>query len=196
MLKRIGFGLLVFHCSFLMPAIVGNVFLCTLHINVTCLFSTQKCSAYNLGFLLSVITLFEFVFAQTPHSIQGLITWLTALSMGLSSSIGYVVCKSTSIIFSIYTTGSLVVYLLELLELFVWSCLCVFSKHYKLQMRDDIVSIHLFAEEYLKRNCKVKGILTMKDFNGACGQYENFVHSIEGNLFSFVLWLLIESQHW
>ena len=78
--KRIGLGFLLPLCSFIMSAIVGNVLLCSSQANVTCLIYHSEVfnvssdslwwvlfpsSAYSLGFLLSGITLFEFVFAQT-----------------------------------------------------------------------------------------------------------------------------------
>ena len=166
MLKRIGFGLLLLHCSFLMSGIVGNVLLCSSQTNVTCLFFDSKMfnissdglwwvllpnTAWDLGISLSLITLFEFVFAQTPHSIRGLMTALIVLSATLSSSIGYGVCALASVIFSkmdpwFISNISLAVVSAVYLILFV-----CFSKSYKLRKRDDIVPIHLFAEEYFEK---------------------------------------------
>ena len=157
MLKRIGFSLVLLHCSFLMSAIVENVLLCSSHTNVTCLFSISKCStfllmasgpcvlfpttSYNLGLFLSLITLFEFVFAQTPHSIQGLMTGLTVLPIALSSFIGYGVCKLASVIFSL-TDNWFISKISVAIAIAVYLILFVsFSKCYKLRKRDDIVPV-------------------------------------------------------
>ena len=114
MQKKIGFGLLLLFCSFIMSAVFGNVLLCRSNLNITCLFFHSEMfdassnglwwillpkTIYYLGFLLSTITFFEFVFAQTPHSIRGLIPGLAILSVGLSSFIGYAVHQVLNIFF-------------------------------------------------------------------------------------------------
>ena len=166
MLKRIGFGLLLLHCSFILYAILGNMILCSSQTNVTCLFSDSKMFnisstglwwilfptiVYYLGVLLPLITLAEFVFAQTPHSIRGFVTGMIMLSVGFSSATGiglrklaYVIFPSTDNWFSSHM--ALAVASAEYLILCVF-----FSKRYKLRIRDDIVPIHLFAEEYFEK---------------------------------------------
>ena len=166
MLRRIGFGLLVILFSFFIAGIIGNLLLCNSNTNVTCLFFHSEIlnvssgglwwtllpsTAYNLGYLLSVITLFEFVFAQAPYSIQGLMTGITILSLGLGLAIGYGVCQLVSVLFS--STHS---WFIANISLFVVTALYLilfvsFSKCYVLRKRDDIVPIHLFAEEYLEK---------------------------------------------
>ena len=148
--KRIGIGLVLLHCSFLMSAIVGNILLCGSHINVTCLFFYSEILnmssngfwwdlflniAYNLGLFLSLIALLEFVFAQTPRSIRGLMTGLIVLSTSVSSCIGYGVYKLVSVIFSyidkwFISDISLAVTSAVRLILFV-----SFSKRYKLRWK-------------------------------------------------------------
>ena len=166
MLKRIGFGLLLLLCSFLTSAIIGNILLCSSHTNVTCLFFHSEVfnissdglwwilfptTANTLGFLLSGITLFEFVFAQTPHSIRGLMTGLIVLSFGLSSSVGFGLSKFASAIFSQeyrWFISHIALTVISALYLVLFVC---FSKCYKLRKKDDIVPIHLFAEEYFEK---------------------------------------------
>ena len=129
----------------------------------TC-YSTQKCSIFhglwwilfsktanNIGFLFSALTLFEFVFAQTPHSIRGLMTGLIILSGGLSLSIGFGLCKLASFIFSNIHTwfiSNIALTIISGVYLILFAC---FSKCYKLRKSDDIVPIHLFAEEYIEK---------------------------------------------
>ena len=169
MLKRIGFGLLLLHCSFIMYAIVENILLCSSQTNVTCLFLHSEIfnvsseglwwvlfptSVNQLGFLLSVITLNEFVFAQTPHSIQGLITGMIAVSVGLSSATGIGLCKLICAIFPStdnWFSSNIALSVASAVYLILFVC---FSKRYKLLKRDDIVPIHLFAEEYFEKELK------------------------------------------
>ena len=104
MLRSIGFGLFLLLCSFAISAMLGNILLCSSNLNVTCLFfhsemfnissnglwwSLSPSIIFNLGYLISLITLFEFVFAQTPRSILGMMSGLIILSVGLSSFLGY-----------------------------------------------------------------------------------------------------------
>ena len=169
MLRRIGLGLFLILLSFLMFGTIGNVLLCNSDTNVTCLFLHSEdfnvssdglwwillpSTAYNFGFLLSVITLFEFVFAQTPYSLQGLMTGLTILSLGLGLSFGYGVCKLVLVVFSSthsWFISSISLFVVTALYLIFFVC---FSKRYVLRKRDDIVPIHLFAEEYFEKELK------------------------------------------
>ena len=166
MLKRVGSGLLLLLCSFIGYAAIGNILLCSSHTNVTCLIFNSKTfsissngfwwlllptTAYNIGFLLSAITLAEFVFAQTPHSIQGLMTGLMVLSAGISSCIGFGVCKLANAIFpntDSWFSSNIALAVASAVYLILFVC---FSKCYKLRKRDDIVPIHLFAEEYFEK---------------------------------------------
>ena len=166
MLRRIGLGLLVLLFSFLMYGIIENELLCNSDTNVTCLFLHSEIfnvssnglwwillpsTAYNFGLLLSVITLFEFIFAQTPYSIQGLMTGLTILSLGLSMSIGYGVCKLVSVVSSNTHSWFIINISLSVVTALYLILFVCFSKRYKLRKRDDIVPIHLFAEEYFEK---------------------------------------------
>ena len=78
-------------------------------------------------------------------------TGLVAVSLGISSATGIGLCKLTYSIFSStekwFTTNvSFAVASAVYLILFV-----CFSKRYKLRKRDDVVPIHLFAEEYFEK---------------------------------------------
>ena len=101
--------------------------------------------------LLSIIALCEFVFAQTPHLIRGLISALNVLSLVLNEFIGYGVHKLASAIFS-NDDSWFSSHILVAVAVFVYLILFVcFSKHYKLRRLNDIVPIHLFAEEYFEK---------------------------------------------
>ena len=147
MLRRIGFGLLLLFSSFIMYAIVGNILLCSSRTNVTCLFLHSEIfnistdglwwllfpsTAYHLGFSLSALTLAEFVFAQTPHSIRGLMSGLSVLSASISSCIGFGVCRLASSFFSkehSWFISNISLTIVSAVYLILFVC---FSKCYKL----------------------------------------------------------------
>ena len=125
----------------------------------------------DLGLFLSLITLFEFVFAQTPHSIRGLMTGLIVLSIALSSSIGYGVCKLAFALFPNLNTwfiSNVSVAFACAVYLILFVC---FSKHYNVRKRDGIVPIHLFAEEYFEKELEGRRRLESERL-----QWENNFH--------------------
>ena len=82
MLNRIRVGLVLLICSYCMFAVVGDLLVCNSLTNTTCLlfhsemFNVSSNGGWwiigpttvaNVGFLLSVITLIEFVCAQSPR---------------------------------------------------------------------------------------------------------------------------------
>ena len=78
-------------------------------------------------------------------------TGLTVLSIELSSFTGYGVCKLASAILPNLDTwfiSNISVAVACAVYLILFVC---FSKHYRLRKRDDIVPIHLFAEEYFEK---------------------------------------------
>ena len=87
---------------------------------------------------------------------------LTVLSVGLSSSFGYGACKLVSAIFSgmdSWFIHNIVLSVASAVYLILFMC---FSKYYKLRKRDDIVPIHLFAEEYFEKELKGRRSLDNK----------------------------------
>ena len=166
MLNRIGFGLFLVFSSYGISAMIGDILLCSSQSNSTCLLFHSELfnissngalwialpnTVYNLGFLLSWITLFEFVFAQTPCSLRGLMAGFTIFSMAASAFIGYAVCQIVSVILPnmhnwFYTNVCNTVTIIVYFVLFV-----VTSKRYKLRERNDIVPYHVFAEDFFEK---------------------------------------------
>ena len=108
----------------------------------------------NVGFLLSSTTLFEFVCAQSPRPLCGLLTGFAIMSATLSVFISYGAQTLVTVLVSnvhnwFYSKLSIVLIFLVYFIFFHY-----ISKRYKLRKRDDIVPIHLFAEEYFERELK------------------------------------------
>ena len=166
MLKRIGFGIFLVCCSYGIAAVIGDILLCSSQLNTTCLLfysDAFNVSSYglwwmafpniifHLGDFFSFITLFEFVFAQTPCSIRGLMAGLTILSLAVSASIGYGMCQVVEIIWPnvhnwFYSNVCIALTIAVYFVLFV-----VTSKRYKLRERNDIVPYFLFAENFVEK---------------------------------------------
>ena len=110
---RVGHLLLFFsHCMF---AFVGEMLVCNSPTNTTCLLFQSEVfnitlnggwwvimpsAVANVGLLLSIATLFEFVCAQSPRPLIGLLTGLAMMSSALSSMIGYGISELVPIIIS------------------------------------------------------------------------------------------------
>ena len=109
-------------------------------------------TAFNVGFVLSFITILEFAWAQSPCPFCGLSTGITIKSTALSAFIGYGIHRLVVGIISISNThvwfySNLSIAFIMFLYVVVFHCI---SKQYKLRKRDDIVPVHLFAKEFVE----------------------------------------------
>ena len=109
---------------------------------------------YCNGFLMWLYMLVEFLAAQSPLQIKGVILCLTLASIGLYTFIGFVFERLLqtfvlrhlpNCMFYNYIIHSAI--MVVIFWLFV-----VVSIWYKLRKRDDIVPIHRFVDEYYTRN--------------------------------------------
>ena len=119
-----------------------------------CMFNTSSYGVWwiigsttvnNVDILLSAITLFEFVCAQSPHPLCGLSTGFVIMFSSLSAFIGYGIFRLAVIIVSnahSWFYSNLSIALLIFVYFIFFHCI---AKQYKLRKRDDIVPIHLFA---------------------------------------------------
>ena len=156
-------------CSICLYAVVGELLVCNSQTNTTCLlfhsemFNISSNGVWwiigpttisNIGLLLSTITLFEFVAAQSPRPLCGLLTGVLIMSSALSTIIGYGICELVAIIISNPHTwfySNLSIALIIFVYFMFFHCI---SKRYKLRKRDDIVPIHLFAEEFFEKELR------------------------------------------
>ena len=151
MLKRIGIGaLLTIACVFSILLINLIQYTTTsinedhilLYVNVA-----PKLLSYVSYFVLTV-SLFEFIIAQSPHAMKGiLIGFFYAIRFGVAGLLGliedYALKKlptGTS-----GTIGNVVIIVIALVSFIAFS---VVACKYKLRERDEVVNVHIFAEEY------------------------------------------------
>ena len=114
MLNRIRFGLVLLFSTQCIYAFVGDLLVCNTLANTTCLLFRSELfnmsssgvwwiavpvTAYHVEFFVSAIALFEFVCAQSPRPLCGLLSGLIIMSLGLSAAVGYGIHVVTTIIF-------------------------------------------------------------------------------------------------
>ena len=106
---------------------------------------------YNSSYVIFTISLFEFIIAQSPHPMKGL---LIGLYYSIRFGIGGCFTAINHYAFNFATSGHLVscgtanyimITAISLLSLVAFT---VVAHQYKLRERDDVVNVHLFAEEY------------------------------------------------
>ena len=182
MLNRIRVGLVLLIFSQSMCAVVGDLLVCNSLTNTTCLLFQSEMfnvssnggwwiigplTASNIGFLLSFITLFEFVWAQSPRPFCGLLTGITIMSALLSAFIGLVVYKVVVSKISLSNDhGWFYINMSIACIVFVYFIFFhCFSKRYKLRKRDDIVPIHLFAEDFFEKELRGRERLDKEQYS-------------------------------
>ena len=155
--------------SYCVLSVVVELLVCNSPTNTTCLFYHSEVfnvssnggwwiigplTVYYVVFILSVIILLEFVWAQSPRPFCELLTGIIIMSIALSAVIGYGFCKIVVIMIST-THGWFCSNLSIAFIMFVYFvCFYCISKQYKLRKRDDIVPIHLFAEDYFEKEIR------------------------------------------
>jgi peptide/histidine transporter 3/4 len=106
---------------------------------------------YNSSYVIFTISLFEFIIAQSPHPMKGL---LIGLYYSIRFGIGGCFTAINHYAFNFATSGHLIscgtanyimITAISLLSLVAFT---VVARQYKLRERDEVVNVHLFAEEY------------------------------------------------
>ena len=170
MLKRTGIGLFLLFVSFLVNSVIELIGQVELS-NSTCLFDTNHLPVPldccwilipevigSAGIVLTFFSFNEFLIAQSPWQIKGLLMCVAVSSFGIFTLAGLgldVLLMNVPIrlfpgcgffYYGIYTFVTFVFFIL-----FVVIC-----KWYKLRKRDDIVPFHMFAEDYFEKNYKLE----------------------------------------
>ena len=106
---------------------------------------------YNSSYVIFTISLFEFIIAQSPHPMKGL---LIGLYYSIRFGIGGCFTAINRYAFNFSTRGHLIscgtanyimITAISLLSLVAFT---IVASKYKLRERDEVVNVHLFAEEY------------------------------------------------
>ena len=107
---------------------------------------------FTASYTVLMISLFEFIIAQSPQSMKGTLVGLYySLHYGLAGLL--ILIESHTLekyithngIFSCATAHYLVITIIGLLSLLIYT---IVACKYKLRERDEVVNVHIFAEEY------------------------------------------------
>ena len=164
MLKRIGIGILLMALSFFSNMILE---LAT-HLEdeeIMCMFSMENTKLrinylwtlipnlfHGISYVLIVYCSVEFIIAQTPQQIKGLMISIFLEACGLLFLCG---CDEVFLHFPFQAFPScgfyyyMTYFIIAVLNFLVFVAI---SKWYKLRRRDDIVPYHMFAENYFEKN--------------------------------------------
>ena len=106
---------------------------------------------YNVSYIIFTISLFEFIIAQSLHPMKGLLVGLYySIRFGIGGCFTtinhYAFNFSTSRhLMSCGTANYIMITAVSLLSLVLFT---IVARQYRLRERDEVVNIHLFAEEY------------------------------------------------
>ena len=170
MLKRVGIGFFLLFASFLLNSVIEVIGQAQLN-NSTCMFDANHvpvpldCSwtlipemIGSVGILLVFISFTEFLIAQSPWQIKGLLLSFGTTAFGIFTLAGVgldaLLINLPIRLFPGCGFFFYAIYALVMLTVFI--LFVIVSKKYKLRRRDDIVPYHLFAEEYFEKNYELE----------------------------------------
>ena len=154
--------------SYCMHAGVGELLVCNTLPHTTCLLINSQVfnmstnggwwllglTINNVGFWLASITLTEFMFAQSPRPLFGIVSGCSFMPLVLCQLICFVMLET---LFTIFPHKHVLFYaylLLAFITLIYFILFHYTAKQYKLWKTGDIVPIHLFAEDYFEKESK------------------------------------------
>ena len=165
MLKRIGIGALLTTLCVLSALLIDSTGHATKSYKVPCFLSPSDITLnfspyflaipytlYKLSYMIFTVSLFEFIIAQSPHSMKGLlIGFYYVIRFGLAGILAIVLYSSFkrypaySNSLSCGTVYYIIQTAIALLSLISYT---IVALKYKLRERDEVINFHAFAEKY------------------------------------------------
>jgi peptide/histidine transporter 3/4 len=157
MLKRIWLGALATAVSSLSILLIVSIIgferqTCYFHVTFSPYLLLIPSILSTASYTILIISLFEFIIAQSPQSMKGMLIGLYySLRYGLTGLLiliqSYTLEKYImhSRVLNCATAHYLEITLIGLLSLFVFT---IVACKYKFRERDEVVNVHIFAEEY------------------------------------------------
>ena len=157
MLKRIGIGAIsTITCALyilVINFIKNTTSIGERHINVISYLSIIiPIVLFDISHILLIVSLFEFIIAQSPHTMKGvLIGFFYIIRFGVVGFLALIKhyafnkLPCTSALNCSDTVRYIVITIIALLSFIMY---CILANKYKLRERDEVVNVHIFAEEY------------------------------------------------
>ena len=149
MLRRIGIGAVLTVVHMLSVLVVNSIksVHITAYVNVI-----LPNSLYNISYIVLTVSLIEFIIAQSPHTMKGMLIGFYYVIRfgvgGLLDLIQEVICPyvhTAKLSISCCTLSNIVITIITLVSFIMYS---IVAWKYKLRERDEVVNVHIFAEEY------------------------------------------------
>ena len=168
MLKRIGIGaLLTIICILsILRLLIDSIGHATKIYEISCFLSSSDIGLlnldpylnviphllYNLSYMIFTISLIEFIIAQSPHSMKGiLIGFYYVLCFGLGGThalVEHFAFEKYPIYSNSLSCGTVYYIITIAIALLSLICYIFVSSKYKLRERDEVINFHIFAENY------------------------------------------------
>ena len=104
----------------------------------------------DISYIVLTVSLLEFIIAQSPHSMKGiLIGFFYAIRYGMAGLVALIQqLPCTHLHSAISCSGTVNYTVITFVALLSFIMFSVVSCKYRLRERDEVVSAHIFAEEY------------------------------------------------
>ena len=104
----------------------------------------------DISYIVLTVSLLEFIIAQSPHSMKGiLIGFFYAIRYGMAGLVALIQqLPCTHLHSAISCSGTVNYAVITFVALLSFIMFSVVSCKYKLRERDEVVNVHIFAEEY------------------------------------------------
>jgi peptide/histidine transporter 3/4 len=164
MLKRVGIGALFATICTLSLLLIDSIGHAT-NINVPCFLFQSNITLnlspylniiphtlYDLSYMILTISLIEFIIAQSPHSMKGvLIGFYYVLRFGFSGIfilIEYFAFEKYPAYSNSLSSGTVYYIVTLIIALLSMVAYILISRKYKLREREEVINFHIFAEKY------------------------------------------------
>ena len=151
MLKRIGIGAALTIVCVLSILLINCIEYTKYHTNILAYLNVIIPNIlFGLSYIMLTVSLLEFIIAQSPHTMKGkLIGFYYIIRYGVAGLITIIEHLSCTYIHSAMSCNRIIAYIvIIIIALLSFIVYCFLACKYKLRERDEVVNVHIFAEEY------------------------------------------------
>ena len=151
MLKRIGIGSALTIICVLSILLINCIRYTKYHINIIAYLNLIIPNIlFELSYIVFTVSLLEFIIAQSPHTMKGiLIGFYYVIRYGVAGLLTLIEHLSCTYIHSAMSCNKIITHIvITIIALLSFIVYCFLACKYKLRERDEVVNVHIFAEEY------------------------------------------------
>ena len=151
MLKRIGIGAALTTVYVLSVLLINCIKNTKYHINIIAYLNLIIPNIlFEISYILFTVSLLEFIIAQSPHTMKGiLIGFYYVIRYGVARLLTLSEHLLCTYVHSAKSCSKTIRYIvITIIALLSFILYCFLACKYKLRERDEVVNVHIFAEEY------------------------------------------------